>query len=58
VDRVAESLEYHTVISIVLVTYNSAGVLEPCSRSLAGSGAEIIVVDNASSDDSVKVAEA
>jgi len=46
------------VISIILVTYNSTGVLAPCLRSLAGSGAEIIVVDNASSDDSVKIAEA
>jgi GT2 family glycosyltransferase len=58
VDRVAESPEYRTVISIILVTYNSAGVLEPCLRSSAGSRAEIIVVDNASSDDSVKIAEA
>jgi GT2 family glycosyltransferase len=46
------------VISIILVTYNSAGVLEPCLRSLADSGAEIIVVDNASADDSVIIAEA
>jgi len=46
------------VISIILITYNSAGVLEPCLRSLAGSGAEIIVVDNASSDHSVNIAEA
>jgi GT2 family glycosyltransferase len=49
------------VISIVLVTYNSARVLGQCLRSLAGSGAqgavgEIVVVDNASSDDSVDIA--
>jgi N-acetylglucosaminyl-diphospho-decaprenol L-rhamnosyltransferase len=51
------------VISIVLVTYNSASVLDQCLRSLAGlptetDVSEIVVVDNASSDDSVKIAEA
>ena len=47
-----------TVISIILVTYNSAGVLAACLHSLAECGAEIVVVDNASSDDSVRVAAA
>jgi GT2 family glycosyltransferase len=45
------------LISIVLVTYNSAQVLGPCLRSLSDCGAEVIVVDNASTDDSVPIGE-
>ncbi len=43
------------MISIVIVTYNSAGVLADCLRSL--DNAEIVVVDNASSDDSAGIAK-
>ncbi len=40
-------------ISIVIVTYNSGKVLGECLRSLSATDAEIVVVDNASGDDSV-----
>jgi N-acetylglucosaminyl-diphospho-decaprenol L-rhamnosyltransferase len=48
-------------IAIVVVTYNSADVLEGCLRSLpdAAQGVtltDIVVADNASSDDSVRIA--
>ncbi len=46
--------------SIVILSYNSASYLGPCLHSvarLAPPPAEIIVVDNASQDDSVKVAQ-
>lgn len=43
-------------ISIVIVSYNSGHILGECLASLPG-GAEIIVVDNASGDDSASVAE-
>ncbi|GAA3443689.1 glycosyltransferase family 2 protein [Planomonospora venezuelensis] len=49
-------------IAVVIVTYNSAGVLGECLDSIAA-GAEgvhlvsVIVADNASKDDSVRVAE-
>jgi N-acetylglucosaminyl-diphospho-decaprenol L-rhamnosyltransferase len=48
-------------IAIVLVTYNSAGVLDGCLRSLpdAAQGVtltDIVVADNASADDSVRIA--
>lgn len=49
-------------VSVVIVTYNSARVIGACLDSLsaeAASGlAEVIVVDNASSDDSVAVVRA
>ncbi len=46
-------------VSIIIVTYNSARVIGACLDSLASDAAsglaEVIVVDNASSDDSVRV---
>ena len=44
------------VISIVVVSYNSGHILDECLDRLPGN-AEIIVVDNASSDDSITVAQ-
>jgi len=46
-------------VSIVIVTYNSAGVIERCLASLRAHvpGAEVIVVDNASGDGSAELAE-
>jgi GT2 family glycosyltransferase len=48
-------------IAIVLVTYNSAGVLDGCLGSLPDGArgvtlTDIVVADNASSDDSVRIA--
>ena len=43
-------------VSVVVVSYNSASYLPVCLDSLRGTGAEIIVVDNASADDSAAVA--
>jgi len=48
-------------IAVVVVAYNSAGVLEGCLRSLppAAEGvtlSEVVVADNASTDDSVRIA--
>src|SRR5262245_33860172 len=48
-------------IAVVVVTYNSAGILGDCLRSIAASTvdlAAVVVVDNASTDDSVAVANA
>ena len=42
-------------ISVVLVTYNSSGVIERAIRSVP-SGVQVIVVDNASNDASVAIA--
>ena len=42
-------------IGVVIVAYNSAGVIERCLRSLAGVQ-RIVVIDNASADDSAAVA--
>lgn len=47
-------------IAVVIVTYNSAGMLPGCLRSLRSDGVDIpvvVVVDNASRDDSVAVAQ-
>jgi GT2 family glycosyltransferase len=48
-------------VSVVVVNYNGAGVLEGCLRALLEDSsaveAEILVVDNASSDDSAEVAK-
>jgi N-acetylglucosaminyl-diphospho-decaprenol L-rhamnosyltransferase len=46
-------------LSVTIVTHNSAGVLRACWRSVRCSmpGAEIIVVDNASTDDTKLVCE-
>ncbi len=37
-------------IAVVIVTHNSAAEIGACLEALAGSGAEVIVVDNASAD--------
>lgn len=37
-------------IGIIIVTYNSAAVIEPCLDAALFSGAEVLVVDNGSSD--------
>lgn len=43
--------------SAIVVTYNSAQCIESCLRALiAQSGWEVIVIDNASKDDTVKIA--
>jgi N-acetylglucosaminyl-diphospho-decaprenol L-rhamnosyltransferase len=39
--------------SVIVVTYNSGAQVEPCLRALASQDCEIIVVDNASQDDTV-----
>jgi GT2 family glycosyltransferase len=44
------------MLSVVIVTFNSAECLARCLDSLSGARAEIIVVDNASADDSVGIA--
>ncbi|HEY7070357.1 MAG TPA: glycosyltransferase family 2 protein [Acidimicrobiales bacterium] len=48
-------------LAVVIVTYNSAGVLEGCLRSLPDAArgvtlAGVVVADNASTDDSVRIA--
>jgi GT2 family glycosyltransferase len=47
------------VISIIIVNWNSGGLLENCVRSLLAhaTGCEIIIVDNASTDSSLSFAE-
>ena len=48
-------------LSVVVVTYNSAALIGDCLRSVAEHGGDhldVVVVDNASSDDSVAVARA
>jgi GT2 family glycosyltransferase len=45
-------------LTILVVTYNSAAVVGDCLRSIdahAGTGVEVVVVDNASSDDTAGV---
>lgn len=44
-------------VGIVIVTYQSEAVIGACLRSVAGSGAEVVVIDNASSDAGVEVAK-
>jgi len=44
------------LISVVIVTFDSAECLARCLDSLSGARAEIIVVDNASADDSAEMA--
>src|ERR1019366_2069851 len=39
--------------SVIVVTYNSGAQVEPCLRALASEDCEVIVVDNASQDDTV-----
>lgn len=43
-------------IGIIVVTYNSAAVIDACLDSALQSGAEVLVVDNASSDSTVQKA--
>jgi GT2 family glycosyltransferase len=43
-------------VSALVVTHNSAGTLGQCLGALVGSGVEVVVVDNASSDDSAAIA--
>ena len=48
-------------ISVILPVYNGADMLETCVRSVLSAGkrvAEIIIVDDGSSDDTLAVAEA
>jgi GT2 family glycosyltransferase len=50
-------------VAVIVVTYNSADVLDACLRSLERGAdgvtlCDVVVVDNASTDDSVAVAEA
>jgi GT2 family glycosyltransferase len=40
-------------IGIVIVTHNSAAEIGPCLRAALGSGAEVVVVDNSSTDGTV-----
>jgi N-acetylglucosaminyl-diphospho-decaprenol L-rhamnosyltransferase len=40
-------------IGIVIVTYNSAGDIGPCLDAAVATGAEVVVVDNASSDETL-----
>jgi N-acetylglucosaminyl-diphospho-decaprenol L-rhamnosyltransferase len=44
-------------LTIVIVTYNSAGVIEACLSNLNFTKYDVVVVDNASADDSVKIIE-
>lgn len=44
------------MVSIIIITHNSAGDLPVCLQALAGLPAELIVVDNASADASVEIA--
>lgn len=59
---VRERADGSTDVSIVIVSFNSADTLEPALRSIDrradGLNVEAIVVDNASSDDSIAVAKA
>jgi len=45
-------------LSVVVVTYNSAAVLDVCLHSIAAAlpGAEVLVVDNGSQDDTIAIA--
>ncbi len=44
-------------VAVVIVTHNSAGEIEACLRSLEGTG-EVVVVDNASQDDTCRRVQA
>ncbi len=46
-------------VTVVIVTYNSARVIEECLRPFAASAypIDLVVIDNASADDSVRLAE-
>lgn len=49
-------METANTLSLIIVSFNSAAVLEGCLRSI-GEGYEVIVVDNASSDESAAIAQ-
>ena len=40
--------------SAIVVTHNSGAIIRPCLEALAGEDCEIVVVDNASADDTVQ----
>jgi N-acetylglucosaminyl-diphospho-decaprenol L-rhamnosyltransferase len=44
-------------VSVVIVTYNSAEVIEECLKSIAD-GIKIFIVDNASTDETIKIIKA
>lgn len=44
-------------VTAIVVTHDSAGVLEECLAALRSEGVRVIVVDNASEDDTVAIAE-
>lgn len=46
----------NSTVTAVVVSYNSAQVITPCIEALLGEGVLVLVVDNASSDDTVTVA--
>lgn len=46
----------HTVTAII-VSYNSEGVIRPCVEALLAQGVKALVVDNASADGTVEIAE-
>jgi hypothetical protein len=60
-ENLSKSNEGHPLVSVVIVTYNSEAVIRTCISSLSGDGyipseIEIILVDNDSSDSSVRFA--
>lgn len=44
--------------SVIIVTHNSSECISECLRALAGSGWEVVVIDNASDDGTVKLVRA
>jgi GT2 family glycosyltransferase len=44
-----------STLSVVMVTYNSAAVVKDALTAVSGESAELIIVDNASSDDTIEV---
>ena len=52
------NLSLKAEIAVIIVTYNSAQFIRPCLASLAQSGADIIVVDNGSVDDTREIVRA
>jgi glycosyltransferase involved in cell wall biosynthesis len=55
-DSPGEAVDRSLRVSVIVPVYNSAKALRECLSALAGSRAEIIVVDDASTDDSAAVA--
>ena len=59
-NEAVDSLQLSARVAVVIVTYNSADLLPDCLRSVAASTIDLVAVviaDNASSDESVKIAE-